>query len=53
LEGRIAKPPLDKGNKFKEGSWEAYQVCEWCVFFLAWGTKEEKERVRENITSYV
>ncbi len=26
--------PLDKGNKFKEGSWEAYQGGGWCVFFF-------------------
>jgi hypothetical protein len=27
------KLPLDKGNKFKEGSWEVYQADEWWVFF--------------------
>jgi hypothetical protein len=42
LEGRILKLPLDKANKLKEGSWEAYQVCGWCVFFEAKGTKEEE-----------
>jgi hypothetical protein len=39
LKGKILKLPLDKGNKFKEGSWEAYQVCGWCVFFEAQGNK--------------
>ncbi len=33
LKGRILKLPLDKGNKFKEGSWEVYQADEWWVFF--------------------
>jgi hypothetical protein len=35
LEGRISKPPLDKENKLKERSWEAYQKkgSESCVFF--------------------
>jgi hypothetical protein len=53
LEGKISKLPLDKGNKLKEGSWEAYQVCGWCVFFKPRGTKEENECVRENINFYV
>jgi hypothetical protein len=46
LEGRISKLPLDKENKLKEGSWEAYQKKEWtlCVFF--WGKKEDNEYVR-------
>jgi hypothetical protein len=42
LKGRISKFPLDKGNKLKEGSWEAYQVGGWCVFFEAKETKEEE-----------
>jgi hypothetical protein len=42
LEGRISKLPLDKGNKLKEGSWEAYQVCGWYVFFKARGNKRGK-----------
>jgi len=28
-KGRILKLPWDKGNKLKEGSWEAYQAGEW------------------------
>ncbi len=41
MEGRILKLPLDKGNKLKEGSWEAYQV--WMVnVFL--GERLEDER---------
>jgi hypothetical protein len=39
LEGRILKLPLDKGNRLKEGSWGAYQMCGWCVFFEARGNK--------------
>jgi hypothetical protein len=43
LEGRILKLPLDKGDKFKEGSWEAYQVGGWWMFFLG-EKKLEDER---------
>ncbi len=53
LEGRISKLSLDKGNKLKEGSWEAYQVGGWCVFFWPKRRKEEKECVKEDINSYV
>jgi hypothetical protein len=53
-KGRISKLPLDKGNKFKEESWEAYQGGMWCVFLRERKeTKEEKECVREDISSYV
>jgi hypothetical protein len=35
IEGKISKLPLDKDNKLKEGSWEAYQRRSGilCVFF--------------------
>jgi hypothetical protein len=53
-KGRISKLPLEKGNKPKEESWEAYQGRIWCVFFRECKeTKEEKECVREDISSYV
>ncbi len=48
MEGRISKLPLDKENKLKERSWEAYQRRSGilCVF---WGKKEENECVREEL----
>jgi hypothetical protein len=41
LEGRISKLPLDKENKLKEGSWEAYKKRSdiLCVFFAEKGRK--------------
>jgi hypothetical protein len=42
IRGENFKLPLDKGNKLKERSWEAYQVCGWCLFLKPEGTKEEK-----------
>ncbi len=48
MEGRISKLPLDKENKLKERSWEAYQKKSGilCVFL---GEKEDNECVREEL----
>jgi hypothetical protein len=52
LNGRISKLPLDKENKLREGSWEAYQKKNGilCVF-----SEEKMSRmsVRKKNSSYV
>jgi hypothetical protein len=35
IGGEDFKASIIQGNKLKEGSWEAYQVCGWCVFLEA------------------
>ncbi len=48
--GRIFKLSLDKENKLKEGSWEAYQKQKWyLVYFVFWKKKEENKCVRKKI----
>jgi hypothetical protein len=39
---------LDKGKKFKEGSWEVWGIKEFYVMFFPWG-KEENECVRRKL----
>ncbi len=53
MEGKISKLPLDKANKFKEGSWEAYQKRSGILYVFFEEKKEENECVREKNSFYV